>query len=245
MRAPLILLVLAGLVAGTLFFIGGSSSQSAPNPGHSPLPYASPSQSGDSNPAQDLEQTSRVEVEVDQPIPPPQPEAVTQEAALEPGPAASGWDSFDPDKAKELYPLPWDDWVGELPGLPGHVYEDKYAGFDGDALTLAFGEVQANFLINVTKAFSDLEAQDLATRHFLQFEENEQGNKVPIGLDLQIDGACPLHKITASRGDNGEYIRDFYWLDPDDPAYEALYLIQDEMWWLQGKVSQAHTAPPK
>jgi len=113
-------------------------------------------------------------------------------------------------------------------------------GFDDEAITMAHAEFQATFLISVTKAFSDLEAEGLVTRHFLEYEEDDQGNEVPIGLDLQIKGACPLHKITASRGDNGEYIRDFYWLNPDDPAYEAVYLIQDEMWWLQAKVSEAY-----
>lgn len=241
MRLPLLsLLAVAGLAVVAMLFFGGP-----PEPVHQatalrPEPNPSHSQTAELAPTVHLDPALRVEVEGESTSSSSPSKVGTEPAVSPPTPTASGWDSFEPEKAKELYPLPWDNWVGELPGVPSFVYEDKYSGFDNDDLTLAHGEVQANFLINVTKAFSDLEAQGLATRHILQVEVDEQGNKVPIGLDLQIQGACPLHKITATRGDQGEYIRDFYWLNPDDPAYEALYLIQDEMWWLQGKVSQAH-----
>ena len=150
-----------------------------------------------------------------------------------------GWESFDPEKSKKLYPLPWDDWEGELPKVPLYVYEEKYDGSSADDLRLAKKELNDFFTTTVEAAFDQLFAEGDYTTHYIQYEDDGNGNRTPIGMDISRSGDTPLFRIYSTKDPNGELIRQFLWIRPEDERFRDLYLTLRELNWVASKVAKA------
>lgn len=151
----------------------------------------------------------------------------------------SGWKSFDPEKSKKLYPLPWDHWEGELPKVPLFVYEDKYAGFSADDLRLAKKELDDTYKSSVEAMFDRLYDEGDYTTHFIQYEDDGNGGKRPVGMHISRSGDTPLFKVISGHDANGQMTRDFMWLRPEDDRYREIYLMMRELNWVASKVAKA------